>query len=208
MASQDSELPKWVWIQPLLVSESTRTQTQQWLPKSGEDSRDAETSGMTWKIEEQPRWIRSLQGWHGPWKMFLNLLWRLLSSKLRNVGTGWPYSDPHIWNFYYLNVLPRVLLLSQNVHAQNKILISQLLLISIRVMEEVVAFPSLPAFAKTTILLSSALLKPCSHPWHVHFYQPSYQVNHHSTEQPTKNQERRSKNLWKTKPILFLFKIT
>ena len=113
-----------------------------------------------------------------------------------------------IWNFYYLNVLLRVLLLSQNVHAQNKILISQLLLISIRVMEEVVAFPSLPAFAKTTILLSSALLKPCSHPWHVHFYQPSYQVNHHSTEQPTKNQERRSKSLWKTKPVLFLFKIT
>lgn len=102
----------------------------------------------------------------------------------------------------------RVLLLSQNVHAQNKILISHLLLISIRVLEEVVAFPSLPAFAKTTILLSFALLKPCSHPWHIHFYQPSYQVNHHSTEQPIKNQERRSKNLWKTKPVLFLFKIT
>ena len=101
----------------------------------------------------------------------------------------------------------RVLLSSQNVHVHNKILISHLLLISIRVMEEVVAFPNLPAFAKTTILLSSALLKPC-HPWHIRFYHPSYPVNHHSTEQPTKNQERRSKSLWKTKPVLFLFKIT
>ena len=154
-----------------------------------------------------------------PQSPFVHILWISAVSLLQPPPPCWQFlsftfnfwSSTYITlicNFYYLNVLLRVLLLSQNVHAQNKILISQLLLISIRVMEEVVAFPSLPAFAKTTILLSSALLKPCSHPWHVHFYQPSYQVNHHSTEQPTKNQERRSKNLWKTKPVLFLFKIT
>ena len=52
MASQDSELPKWVWIQPFLMSESTRTQRL---------NNDCRNPGRTVEMQK-------LRGWLERWR--------------------------------------------------------------------------------------------------------------------------------------------